>query len=547
MSISRRELVRVLIDEIRYTLESMDRQHAQDGAQRRRGTPQMTTTNSVALQMLDQRPREPIIIPLEEVRRTLHDLDQQYSEERDRRRQGLLQQTVPTPRNNPLMVPLDEIRRTMEDLDRQHKQNKQEASRRRAMRNLTHDIIATHPHPDLGTSLNTTTHATDKARGQPSRRAEMGLRLQPVAAPPPIHPFPRTAPPPKRRGDQHELPTTPTTRSRHPQKKPRLTSETVRLQRESINAMLQYHESCFRQKEEASLTRSWCKEVPLALQVETSKSFYQAFTDERTLPISHCVFCYRKLPPCDLIAIAWKEHFSPPLLQATRILQDCKKCFPSERNSTVSVCHECRTNLENRKLPRLCSVNNMDIGCEHRYPEELSSLSPVEERLIALQSAFGYITKFTVDNKTRSGISYRKHVKGHIVVFPNKVEDLVATVLPHPLLQTIENIHVSWSGASKPGPADVGHLLQVRKSRVRAALSWLQRNNPLYGHITIDNDEMDGWRYAEGSSVPSMIMERMQREEPSTVEKTQTDHIVPDTDRGLEENGFTSIEELIAS
>ncbi|KAM6506384.1 hypothetical protein FSOLCH5_013369 [Fusarium solani] len=117
----------------------------------------------------------------------------------------------------------------------------------------------------------------------------------------------------------------------------------------------------------------------------------------------------------------------------------------------------------------------MYIGCEHRYPDELDGLSPVEERLIALQASFGYITKFTVDNKTPSGLSYRKHVKGHIVVFPNKVEDLVAAVLSHPLLETIENIHVSWSGSSKPSSADVGHLLQVRKSRVRAALSWLRK------------------------------------------------------------------------
>jgi hypothetical protein len=95
----------------------------------------------------------------------------------------------------------------------------------------------------------------------------------------------------------------------------------------------------------------------------------------------------------------------------------------------------------------------------------------VEETLIALQASFGYITKFTVDNKTPSGLSYQKHVKGHIVVFPNKVEDIVATVLPHPLLVTIENIHVSWSGSSKPGAADVRHFLQVRKSRIRAALS----------------------------------------------------------------------------
>ncbi|KJZ72808.1 hypothetical protein HIM_07752 [Hirsutella minnesotensis 3608] len=107
------------------------------------------------------------------------------------------------------------------------------------------------------------------------------------------------------------------------------------------------------------------------------------------------------------------------------------------------------------------------------------------------EASFGYITKFIVDNKTPSGLSYRKHVKGHIVVFPNKVEDLVATVLPHPLLETIENIHVSWSGSSKPGAADVGHLLQVRKSRVRDALSWLQKNNPLYEHIAIDHGEID--------------------------------------------------------
>lgn len=189
----------------------------------------------------------------------------------------------------------------------------------------------------------------------------------------------------------------------------------------------------------------------------------------------------------------------------------------------------------------------MDIGCEHQYPEELDALTPVEEKLIALQSAFGYITKFTVDRKTRSGISYRKHVKGHIVVFPNKVEDLVATVLPHPLLQTIESIHVSWSGAGKPSPADVGYLLQVRKSRVTAALSWLHRNNPLYEHIAIDYDEIASWRYAEGSSVPTVIIESMQREEPSAMEKTATDHIVPDTDRGLEDRGFTSIEDLLTS
>lgn len=42
-------------------------------------------------------------------------------------------------------------------------------------------------------------------------------------------------------------------------------------------------------------------------------------------------------------------------------------------------------------------------------------------------------------------------------------------------------------------------------------------------------------------------MERMQREEPLAVERTHTNLIVPNTDRGLEENRFTSIEELLTS
>ncbi|KAH7134468.1 hypothetical protein B0J13DRAFT_625688 [Dactylonectria estremocensis] len=42
-------------------------------------------------------------------------------------------------------------------------------------------------------------------------------------------------------------------------------------------------------------------------------------------------------------------------------------------------------------------------------------------------------------------------------------------------------------------------------------------------------------------------MGNMQREEPSVVKKIQIDYIVPNTDRGLEDNRFTSIEELLTS
>ncbi|KJZ70496.1 hypothetical protein HIM_10125 [Hirsutella minnesotensis 3608] len=409
-------------------MEDQERQPARYRARRGpRNEPVRVLFDEATLQALREPQQEPARIPLDEIRRTLHGLDRQRAEERAGRRQGAPQQeaTALQPRNGKTIVPIEEIASTLDDLGRQ------------------------------------------RAEARARQRAEMTVRP------------PQTPPSRKRRGAQLEgLLTPPPSGQGRPRKRPRLLPEAVQLQQRSIDAILQHQESCFRAKKDASVGRSWCKEVPLALQVETSKSFYDAFTDEKTLPISHCIFCYRKFPPAKLTILRWRECLTPRLVQATTALQKCGKCLPSNGDSQVDICLECRGAFERGKLPKACSVNNMNIGCEHRYPKELDGLSPLEERLVALQAPFGYITKFTVDNKTPSGVSYRKHVKGHIVVFPNNANDLVATVLPHPLLQTIENIH---------------------------------------------------------------------REELSAVERTHTDPIVPNTDRGLEENGFTSIEELLTS
>ncbi|KAH7116649.1 hypothetical protein B0J13DRAFT_630282 [Dactylonectria estremocensis] len=169
----------------------------------------------------------------------------------------------------------------------------------------------------------------------------------------------------------------------------------------------------------------------------------------------------------------------------------------------------------------------MHIGCEHRYPKELDDLSPIEERLIALQAPFGYITKFTVDNKAPSGLNYRKHIKDHIVVFPNKVDDLVVTVLP---IRYWKRSRTSTS----PGAAQASLALQM-------SVTFFKSAKPLWGMLWY------GWQYEDSSNVPIVILKIMRREEPSIAEKTQTDHIVPATDRGLPENQSTSIEELLDS
>ncbi|KAM4063431.1 PIF1-like helicase [Hirsutella rhossiliensis] len=158
----------------------------------------------------------------------------------------------------------------------------------------------------------------------------------------------------------------------------------------------------------------------------------------------------------------------------------------------------------------------------------LSSPVPkVEEKLIALNSCYGF------------------HVKGHITVFPNNVQELVTKVLPHPLLQVMDEIHISWQGAVKPTPSDLSSLLSVRRRVVERALVWLKRNNPHYAEIEIDAAEMESWGES-AHGVPPSVYGRLERNEPSAWEKTRTAHIVPPTERAMDDEGAVEIEEVLS-
>ncbi|RSL79937.1 hypothetical protein CEP52_017458, partial [Fusarium oligoseptatum] len=186
------------------------------------------------------------------------------------------------------------------------------------------------------------------------------------------------------------------------------------------------------------------------------------------------------------------------------------------------------------------------LGCEHMFPEELKGLTPVEEKLIALNSCYGFITKHSIADGHRQSTKYPRHVKGHITVFPNNVQELVTKVLPHPLLKVMDEIHVSWQGPEKPEPSDLAVLLSVRRRVVENALTWLKGNNHLYVDINIDKAELDSWE-TPSHGVPSQVYDRLELNEPSAREKTQTAHIVPPTERGLDDLGPVDIREVMAS
>lgn len=63
---------------------------------------------------------EPVRVPLDEVRRTLERLDRRHARGRPPRRRGGSRHTRAAPREEPVRVPLGEIRQRLDQLDREH-------------------------------------------------------------------------------------------------------------------------------------------------------------------------------------------------------------------------------------------------------------------------------------------------------------------------------------------------------------------------------------------------------------------------------------------
>ncbi|KAH6980578.1 hypothetical protein EDB80DRAFT_533691, partial [Ilyonectria destructans] len=230
------------------------------------------------------------------------------------------------------------------------------------------------------------------------------------------------------------------------------------LQAEDLASVLRSLEEEFAVKESLSNKETWCAPIPHERKVSTARAFYNAFHDASSLPIRTCMLCYRRS-----IAV-----FMPALLS----------------------CAECVRFLVHGSLSPAAQLHS-GLGREHMFPDELKGLTLVEEKLIALNSCYGFVTRYSIPGGHRQAVRYPRHVKGHITVFPNNVQELATKVLPHPLLKVMDEIHVSWQGAEKPAPSDLSSLLSVRRRVVERALVWLQKNNPQYAEIEIDTAEME--------------------------------------------------------
>ncbi|GJC89505.1 hypothetical protein ColLi_12343 [Colletotrichum liriopes] len=259
--------------------------------------------------------------------------------------------------------------------------------------------------------------------------------------------------------------------------------------------------------------------------------------DDNTLDIDYCRVCYLQQPPSQLVSHTWAD-FEPlynrietQVPPSDREHFQCRQCFPRQGH-----------------LPYNCHVNNLSLGCAHRYPDALRELSPLEERLIGIYRPCGWITKLTIEVEKWTSGKYRKHKRGHITVFPNDVQGTASNVLPHPLLDELERLHVCFVGPRRPMPSDLGFMLSVRPVKLRRALVWLRANNPLYRDIMIDERNLQTWGDScPGTQVPRAIIDQMVAYNLSAEDEIRTGNYVPPAERGRPDEPIRSASEVLRS
>ncbi|CAF5167472.1 unnamed protein product [Rotaria magnacalcarata] len=76
-----------------------------------------------------------------------------------------------------------------------------------------------------------------------------------------------------------------------------------------------------------------------------------------------------------------------------------------------------------------------------------------------------------------------------------------------------------------PQRSQLKHILTVRKKKICAALQWLNQNNPLYRHITIDQSTID--KLAD-DDVPECLWAAMEISNNAEAAESERSSYIPD-------------------
>jgi hypothetical protein len=194
-----------------------------------------------------------------------------------------------------------------------------------------------------------------------------------------------------------------------------------------------------------------------------------------------------------------------PPLQQLRDLPVDSGAFAADGQS-FAMCNTCLGKIKHGKLPAWALANGLWIG---PVPPELQDLTLPERLLICPVRIKIYVVKLRA--VVGPGSEYRAR-KGQTIAFPQNTPAFFKAlpaplsslpdalkVMRHPRLSyflhssfvALQVLVVSPKNPERPNDKRHMQMFRVRRSRVRGALQWLARNNPLFADIPIDDEALN--------------------------------------------------------
>jgi len=192
------------------------------------------------------------------------------------------------------------------------------------------------------------------------------------------------------------------------------------------------------------------------------------------------------LKPCKICHRLWYDR------KVERTIDDemCEECFTdigsfcersyndiscvdrSINNHTKCCCRAFKSEFS-KNYPKLFSVfNDMYPG---KVPPALKCINELEELLIALVCPV-----MKVYRKTKRYNAYT----GNVINLPQQTEDFAAE-----LPRSISDLPIIWM--LREGKNETFRFVHVRRARIKNALHWLKKHNPLYQHFKFSQKNLD--------------------------------------------------------
>jgi hypothetical protein len=212
--------------------------------------------------------------------------------------------------------------------------------------------------------------------------------------------------------------------------------------------------------------------------------------------------------------------------------------------ATCWMCFDCIRALERHMVPKMALVNNLWIG---EVPPQLTDLTIPEQLLIARHYPRCYIFKlFPRDVNIHIPLDQLySGMAGNASLFEMNTQEVVEMLkgqrMPSPV-RTLASVIAITFVSKKTLPVDwLKKTFRVRRAVVYDALVWLQKNNPIYGDISIDRERL---RELPEDGVPEELLTVVRQEEDDEVAEKERESYLAAVGGGNDDDSVREAENI---